>query len=108
MISRYFDTAFVFKCYVLENDSEAVRMLATETDDLVTSELTRAEFAAAVHRKRREKALTRREAIAVIAQFEADCAAGIWTFIPVNAAILERVCVISARTYAVSDRRGSW
>ena len=92
MTSRYLDTAFVFKCYVLENGSEAVRALATETDDLVTSELTRAEFAAAVHRKRREKALTRREATAVVAQFDADCAAGIWTFIPVNAAILERVC----------------
>lgn len=90
--SRYLDTAFVFKCYVLENGSEAVRSLATDTDDLVTSELTRAEFAAAVHRNRREKAITRREATAVVAQFDADCADGIWTFIPVNAAILQRVC----------------
>ena len=92
MTSAYLDTAFVFKCYVFENGSEAVRSLATETDDLVTSELTRAEFAAAVHRKRREKALTKREATAVVAQFDADCADGIWTFIPVNAAILQRVC----------------
>ena len=89
---RYLDTAFVFKCYVLENGSEAVRSLAADTVDLVTSELTRAEFAAAVHRKRREKALTRREAAAVAAQFDADCADGLWTFIPVNAAIVQRVC----------------
>jgi predicted nucleic acid-binding protein len=45
-----------------------------------------------VHRKRREKALTRREAAAVAAQFDADRADGIWTFIPVNAAIIRRVC----------------
>lgn len=40
----------------------------------------------------RSGSLTRREATAVVAQFDADCAAGIWTFIPVNAAILQRVC----------------
>ena len=96
MTSAYLDTAFVFKCYVLENGSEAVRSLASDTDDLVTSELTRAEFAAAVHRKQREKALTKREATAVVAQFDADCADGIWTFIPVNAAILQRVCAAFA------------
>ena len=92
MTRRYLDTAFVFKCYVRENGSDAVRALATATDDLLTSELTRAEFAAAVHSKRREKAMTRREATAVVAQFDADCASGIWTFIPVNMAILQRVC----------------
>jgi predicted nucleic acid-binding protein len=91
MISRYLDTAFVVKCYVPEVGSDAVRSLALETDELVTSALTGAEFAAAVHRKRREYALTQHEAAAVMSQFGKDCAEGIWTLIPVNAGILLRV-----------------
>ncbi len=91
MISRYLDTAFVVKCYVPEIGSETVRSLAAETDELVTSALTRAEFAAAVHRKRREQALTPRETAAVMSQFEKDCADGVWTLIPVNAAVLQSV-----------------
>lgn len=91
MTRRYFDTAFVFKCYVLEHGSESVRALATDTDELTTSALSRAEFAAAVHRKRREKALTESEAAAVVAQFDADCANGIWTFIAIADVVLQRV-----------------
>jgi len=89
--TAYFDTAFVVKCYIREVDSEPVRALARETDELITSDLTRAEFAAAVHRKRREGVITPAEAQAVLAQFDADCSDRVWTFLPVNAVVLQRV-----------------
>ena len=87
----YFDTAFILKCYVPEAGSESVRRAATGFDQLVSSELARAECAAAFHRKRREKTLTRREVEAVIEQFESDCRARIWEFIPVTGAVLQIV-----------------
>lgn len=37
-VKRYFDTAFVLKCYVREDGSDAVRALARETVQLATSE----------------------------------------------------------------------
>ena len=96
MTRRYVDTAFVVKCCVFEVGSESVRALASDTDELITSALARAEFAAAVRRKRRENALTQPEADAIAAQFAADCADGIWTFIPINDVVLQRVSVAFA------------
>ena len=87
----YFDTAFVVKCYALEHGSADVRAFAAATAELVTSELVRAEFAAAIHRKRREDAFTRRDANAIRAQFDADYDDGVWTLLPVSSTVLERV-----------------
>lgn len=87
----YFDTAFVLKCYIPETGSDAVRRIADATEQLVTSELARAEFAAAIHRKRRERVLTRREADVVIEQFESDGRARVWEFIPVSSTVLTRM-----------------
>ena len=88
----YFDTAFILKCYIPESGSEAVRRTAEGTEQLVTSELARAEFAAVMHRKRRERVTTKRETDAVLEQFDADCRARVWEFIPVSGAVLARVC----------------
>ncbi len=91
MKRRNFDTAYIVKCYINESGSEQVRSVAEDTDELITSDFARVEFAAAVHRKRREKAITRREANAVLAQFDADCDVGIRTFVPLRPAVLHRV-----------------
>lgn len=87
----YFDTAYILRCYVMERGSEAVRAVASRVEQLVTSELARAEFAAAVHRKRRERTLSSRDAKVVVAQFSADCDAHVWEFVPVSTVVLERV-----------------
>ena len=87
----YFDTAFVLKCYIPEAGSEEVRAAAASTEQLVTSELARAEFAAAMHRKRRDRVLSKRDADAVLEQFDSDCRARVWEFIPVSGAVLDRV-----------------
>lgn len=88
----YFDTAFVLKCYVSERGSLDVRRAASMADQLVTSDLCRAEFAAAVHRKRRERQLTKREAEIVLEQFARDARSRVWEFIPVSHAVVERAC----------------
>jgi predicted nucleic acid-binding protein len=93
----YFDTAFILKCYIPEAGSEAVRRTAEGTEQLVSSELARAEFAAAVHRKRRERVLAKREADAVLEQFDADCRVRVWEFIPVSSAVLTRVWNVFSR-----------
>lgn len=87
----YFDTANLLRCYVMERGSEAVRAVASRTEQLVTSELARAEFAAAVHHKRRERSLSTRDAKVVVGQFAADCDAHVWEFVPVSPAVLHRV-----------------
>jgi predicted nucleic acid-binding protein len=87
----YFDTAFILKCYVPEPGSALVRRAAASFDQLVASELARAECAAAFHRKRRERTLTRREVEVLIDQFESDCEARVWEFIPLAGAALHRV-----------------
>jgi predicted nucleic acid-binding protein len=87
----YFDTAYVLRCYVMERGSLAVRAVASRTEQLVTSELARAEFAAAVHRKRRERLLTARAAQVILGQFAEDCGARVWEFIPVSPAVIQRV-----------------
>ena len=86
----YFDTAFVVKCYVSEDGCEAVRAAASVMAQLVTSELARAEFAAAIHRKRREHNIVRRDASAFLTQFDTDCADGVWSFVPVSSAVIAR------------------
>jgi len=87
----YFDTAYILRCYLNEQGSEAVRVVASRTEQLVTSELARVEFAAAVHRKRRERHLSSRDAKVVMGQFAADCDAHVWEFVPVSRAVLRRV-----------------
>jgi len=87
----YFDTAFVVKCYVRETASEGVRDFAATVAEPATSELARTEFAAAIHRRRREAALTRSQATAMLAQFDADCADRIWTFVPISSTVINRV-----------------
>ena len=90
----YFDSAYVIKCYVPETGSADVRRTASRVERLVTSELCRIEFSAAIHRKRREQQLTKREADVVLKQFARDAEAYVWEFIPVSRAAIERVCAL--------------
>ncbi len=62
-----------------ESGSAPVRNAAASIEQLVTSELARAEFASTMHRKRRERVLTKREIDAVLEQFNADCRARVWS-----------------------------
>jgi predicted nucleic acid-binding protein len=87
----YFDTAYVVRCYLREPGSDAVRALAASATTLVVSAIARAEFVAALHRKRRDGVVTTAQLRAAVGQFEVDVSTGVWTLVPCGDAILELV-----------------
>jgi predicted nucleic acid-binding protein len=84
----YFDAGYIAKFYVDEPDSLSVRRLAESLGEVHCAALGRIEVAAAIHRKLREGVFGESGFREVIAQFEDDCAHGLWTWIPVTAALL--------------------
>jgi predicted nucleic acid-binding protein len=84
----YLDSGYIVKFYVDEPDSLAVRRFAEASGDVHCAALGQVEVAAALHRKLREGAFREAAFREVLAQFEDDCSAGLWTWIPVTAAVL--------------------
>jgi len=58
----YFDSAYVAKCYLNDPDSESVRNLVRTPVPLYSSSLCIVEVTSAIHRRYREKSLTRKQA----------------------------------------------
>lgn len=92
--SAYFDSAYVLKCYVPEADSGPVRDFAVQVTRLVTSELTRAEFASALHRQVREGRRSQEHAAACADQFDHDIRGGVWHLVPCGEPVWERVAAV--------------
>jgi hypothetical protein len=78
----YLDAGYIAKFYVDEPDSPAVRRFAESSGDVQCAALGRVEVAATLHRKLREAAFGEGAFREVLAQFEDDCAAGLWTWLP--------------------------
>jgi len=87
----YLDTCYILKCYLTEHGSREVRDLTQSADGLASCFLARVEFAAAVHRHRREGKLSEADAKAVFDSFEADEQAGYWHWYGVTEALLDGV-----------------
>lgn len=83
----YFDAAYLAKFYLDEPETEAVRARAAKESEVGCCALGRIEVVSVFHRKLREKSRTKAEFRALIDQFSADCAAGLWTWFPLTAAI---------------------
>jgi predicted nucleic acid-binding protein len=96
----YFDSAYVAQCYLPESGHAAVVAIAEQADLVATSLFARTEVAGVFHRKLREGSLTTPEFREVLAQFQQDCRAGIWQFLPISAEIVESV----VQTYAALPR----
>ena len=88
---RYFDTAYIIKVYVLEDDSEDVMRAANESGGLASSALAFSEMHGALHRNLREGQLDRGEFEAVLDRFLADVELGMWHWLPVSMSIHRRV-----------------
>ena len=93
----YLDSGYIAKFYVDEPDSESVRRLAESLGEVHCAALGRVEVSAALHRKLREGAFGDAAFREIIAQFEDDCARGVWTWIPVTAAVLAATVAVIRR-----------
>lgn len=89
------DTSAVAKLYVAEKDSPAIRTLLESEDQVLVSELVRAELMAVFHRQLREKKWTRDRFMTAARQFTNDDVGGFWTWLPLDSAIIES----AAKTY---------
>lgn len=87
----YFDSAYVAKCYLNDPDSERVRGLVRTPVPLYSSVLCIPEVSCAIHRRVRERSLSRRQALEVSALFRADVEDGVWTLVPTSERLLWEV-----------------
>jgi hypothetical protein len=85
------DTSTLAKYYVEEPESDAVRARLDAEDQVLLSELARAELMAVFHRQLRERRWSRDEFAAVVRQFSTDEAGGYWTWAPLDGGIVEQV-----------------
>jgi predicted nucleic acid-binding protein len=91
MIELYFDTAYLCKLRWQESGSEQVATCAATAQVLVCGLHGQAEFYSICHRKLREGIVTLEQMEIVIAQFNADRAAGAIRFLPLTAPMLARI-----------------
>jgi len=80
----YFDSAYIAKFYLTEPDSARVKSLAETEGQVCCSALGRVEVAQVFHRKLREGQVSKAEALALFDQFDADCAIGLWNWLPLT------------------------
>lgn len=86
----YFDTSYLARLYTREAGWEKVRALAA-TGQIACCLHGRAEAVSAFHRKFRENALNRKELNQLLAEFEKDCKAGAFNWLPLSASVVDRV-----------------
>jgi predicted nucleic acid-binding protein len=85
------DTSTLAKYYVTEPESATVRSRLDAEDQVILSELARAELLAVFHRRWREKRWTRAEFQAVVRQFSQDDIGGYWAWVTLDGVIVDEV-----------------
>ena len=85
----YFDSAFIAKFYLDEPESDAVRALAERLGRVCCNVFGRLEVASVFHRKLREGAFGEAAYRELSAQFDDDCAANVWTWLPITSVLID-------------------
>ena len=93
----YFDSAFIAKFYLDEPESSAVRALAETLGRVYCSVFGRLEVSSVFHRKWREGAFGDSAFKEIGAQFEDDCLAGLWNWLPISPALIEAAVAATTR-----------
>jgi predicted nucleic acid-binding protein len=89
-LKRYFDTAYVAKCYLKEDDSEAVRKLAYGSSGLYCSSWCVPEMACVFQRQIREFKVPVKQVVRARDFFLADIQSGVWSLLPLSESFLLR------------------
>ena len=85
----YFDSAYIAKFYLDDPESDAVRALAESLGRVCCNALGRLEVASVFHRKWCEGAFGDSASKELSAPFDDDCAAGLWTWLPISPALID-------------------
>ena len=93
----YFDSAYIAKFYLDEPESEAVRRLAESLGQVRCAVIGQTEVAAVFHRKFREGAFDAKAFREVMAQFVDDGEHGLWTWLPLTAALAATTAAVFVR-----------
>lgn len=80
----YLDAAYIAKFYVDEPDSERVRAFLVTAQSAASCVHALAEVASVFHRKLREGTVPQMDFDLFCAQFQVDCAASLWTWLPLS------------------------
>ncbi len=85
---RYFDSAYIAKCYLPEAGHAEVSDLAAQSQRIASAAIARLEVSAVFHRKLREQTLSAVIHRELHRQFAEDIAAGVWHLLPMTEALL--------------------
>lgn len=102
----YFDTSYLARLYTKDAGWEKVRALAA-TDSIACCLHGQAEVIAAFHRKFRENAINQNELRQLLAEFDRDCKAGAFDWLPLSTAVIERVLKTYCRLPAATHLRAA-
>lgn len=87
----YFDTSYIVRLYLEDGGYEHVRALASSHSIIHSACHAQTETIAACHRAFRENRITRLGYFALLEQFQADVAIGMYGFLPFSDTIFRRV-----------------
>lgn len=86
----YFDTSYLVRLHTRDTGWEKVRTLAA-TDHIACCLHGQAEVASAFHRKFREGTINQRDLGTLLAEFDKDCSAGAYRWLPLSPAVIARL-----------------
>ena len=86
----YFDTSYLVRLHTRDTGWEKVRTLAA-TDHIACCIHGQAEVVSAFHRKFREGAINQKEFGTLLAEFDKDCSAGAYRWLPLSPVVIARL-----------------